>query len=134
MLDQNLSLFRNTIEAEFNFNRVNKDTTERLLLNQENFYPSEELLADFNLIDTNGHNALQDVVLSINAIKTDDTSVSNDIDTFNEIKRIGEVHVKSNLEINLEINADTIRLDVVYNDAVFENSFIEQFMMHYMIL
>ena len=132
LLDQNLSLFRNTIEAEFNFNRVNKDTTERLSLNQENFYPSEELLADFNLIDTNGHNALQDVVLSINAIKTDDSSVSNDIDTFNEIKRIGEVHVKSNLEINLEINADTIRLDVVYNDAVFENSFIEQFMMHYM--
>ncbi|HAI40511.1 MAG TPA: hypothetical protein DCM40_21625, partial [Maribacter sp.] len=26
LLDQNLSLFRNTIEAEFNFNRVNKDT------------------------------------------------------------------------------------------------------------
>lgn len=128
---QNLSLFRNTIEPDFNFKTVQVDTEKKLSLNHLNLYPTEAFLNDFDLIDTDGLNALQDIVLNLTLLNDEHTTALQDEVAYVDIKSKGEVDCNANLQFNLAVDKEHIRLDVIYNEFVFDGSLVEQLLLHY---
>ncbi|MDO6470697.1 non-ribosomal peptide synthetase/type I polyketide synthase [Maribacter sp. 1_MG-2023] len=129
----NLSLFRNTIAPTVDFNTLSNQTKKILASNKANIYPTDKFIKDFNLVKENGENAILDFVLSINSQK-DQSVISKDISVTDAIEFIGTVDSNSNIKVVLHLADEQFKLDVVFNENIFDKDLIEQFMVHFKTL
>ncbi|WP_300021541.1 non-ribosomal peptide synthetase/type I polyketide synthase [uncultured Maribacter sp.] len=128
--DDTVSLFRNTVDPTVDFITLNNQTKSILQLNKANPYPTDKFVEDFNLVNENGENALLDFVLSINSLKNE-AEITNDNSDTNAIEFIGNVDSLSNIKVLLDCSNEHLKLEVVFNENVFEKNVIEQFMVHF---
>ncbi|MEP2281001.1 amino acid adenylation domain-containing protein [Maribacter sp.] len=127
--DNTLSLFRNTVDPTVDFNTLNNQTKSILQLNKANPYPMDKFVEDFNLVNENGENALLDFVVSINSSKNQ-ASISNEDNVTDGIEFVGLVDSLSNIKVLLDLSNEHIKLEVVFNENVFDKDVMEQFMVH----
>ncbi|MCH2195459.1 non-ribosomal peptide synthetase [Kordia sp.] len=126
----NTLALRNSVTSEEDFetfyNRVKVDTIADL---DNQMYPFDRLVEDLESTIDTSRNAIFDIMLivqNIGDIKQEVESVSTAA-----IQDLGVTRAKFDLSLTLEERVDTIEMHITFNTDVYEQSLVEQFVMHF---
>lgn len=127
----NTLALRNTINGSTSFDEFYNQVKQELLdAYTHQMYPFDRLVEELDLKRDTGRNPLFDILVVLQN-KIDDNIVK---DTKEDIKSIidhGEVPSNFDIEFNFNEIGDNIRLDLTYNEDVYDNKIITDLIIHY---
>ncbi|WP_420574967.1 amino acid adenylation domain-containing protein [Kordia sp.] len=126
----NTLVLKNKIDPTENFNTLYQKIKQSLLVDFDHQeYPFDELLGELNVSRDVGRNALFDVLLTMQNISKEEQVVST-----NEIINMGATRARFDIEVNIVESQSGLTIDLIYNEDVYEQALIIQFMEHFEVL
>ncbi|WP_420574968.1 amino acid adenylation domain-containing protein [Kordia sp.] len=126
----NTMALRNEVIPSESFSAFLKRTNASILndfSHQE--YPFDKVIEDLKLKRNPSRNSLLDVFVTFANNEREQQYNPRDIDFL--IKDLGETKAKYDLDIGVSIPGEYLRLDIIYNQDIYDAQLIEEFMNHF---
>ncbi|WP_025742952.1 non-ribosomal peptide synthetase [Aquimarina pacifica] len=128
----NTVALRNTINPSDNFNVFcDKLKTKTLQSYEHQTYPFDELIKELDLKRDLSRGVLFDVMFLLQNAVENNHQITLDRDKIDTITTTGTKGVVSDIDITIREEGKYLKLDIVYDTAVYESNLIERLMIHF---